>query len=386
MTDISVDEQTLEISHQLQHILRQKIKDHAGFISFATWMELALYAPQWGYYHHPRPKIGADGDFITAPEISPLFSQCLAHYCQPYLRDHPQTSILELGAGNGTMAKDLLTALHADDCLPHTYFILEISPSLRHQQTETLSTLPTDITQRIQWLNKLPPKLNGIILANEVIDAMPVHCFEYHKQQWHERGVGDINGEMQWQTRPASGPLLSYLEQLVQTLGETNFSDGYQSEACLSLSAWINSLSDTLQQGLMVFIDYGHSQQAYYHPQRNMGTLTCHCQHQAHDNPLLLPGTQDITAHANFSDLANAAQTAKLDVQGYTTQAQFLLNNQILDFAQQSTRACQREIQQLTHPGIMGERFKVMTLSRGIKQSTEDFLETINQRDLRYQL
>jgi SAM-dependent MidA family methyltransferase len=335
-------------------------------------MALALYAPGLGYYSAGIAKWG--NDFITAPEISPLFSQSVAKQCQQILAELGEDSvILELGAGSGIMAVEILKELDHLHCLPHRYLILEVSAKLRWQQQEKIQQqLPTALWQRVQWLDTLPSQpLRGIILANEVLDAMPVHRFRVEASEVLEFHVSlaDSIGEMplRWQLLPSRNELL---REAVAELRAT-LPTGYESEINLALPAWINSLADILAQGLILLVDYGFPQREYYHSQRSQGTLICHYQHQVHDNPLILIGLQDITAHVNFTAVAEAAVATDLQVTGYTTQGDFLLACGILErlaaYDPNDSVTYLRIAQQvktLLLPSEMGELFKVIALTR----------------------
>lgn len=353
---------------QSQHLLQsiiQAIHAAGGKISFAEFMHRALYTPQLGYYSSPLRKFGKAGDFVTAPEISPLFSQCLARACQPILAELKAGVILEFGAGSGIMAAELLKELQFLDSLPREYWILELSADLQQQQRETLQQHVPDFIKQIHWLAELPQQpFDGIILANEVLDAMPVERFRVENGEIQQIYVTEVAGQLNYQYAPSSTELLN----AVQTL-QLEFPDGYESEINLALAAWVKSLAEVLNKGLILLIDYGFPQHEYYHEQRQQGTLMCHYRHHSHPEPLILLGLQDITAHVDFTAVAQAAVDADLDVAGYTSQANFLLDTGLLD----KLNSCSpndpqffrlsQQAKLLTLPSEMGELFKVMALT-----------------------
>lgn len=364
------------LSQRLMDLIKQDINNKAdGRIPFVEFMNKALYAPNLGYYSSSIRKFGAEGDFITAPEISPLFSQCLAKQCQQVLAsfDDDEGVILEFGAGSGIMAAEILKALESMKQLPKQYLILELSADLQLRQRETLQAQVPHLFDRVQWLKSLPTEpLQGVILANEVLDAMPVHRFRLDEQGVSEYYVGlgeDDDTPFVWETASSSDELLlTTVEALRPSLDV-----GYISELNLALPAWIQSLSDILSDGLVLLIDYGFPSSEYYHPQRNQGTLMCHYQHYAHDNPLILVGLQDITAHVNFTAVAEAADAVGLHVSGYTNQGNFLLSCGLIellsafDFNDSQNYLQQTQaVKKLMLPHEMGELFKLMALSRNL--------------------
>jgi SAM-dependent MidA family methyltransferase len=381
-----------EPPNALDELIKTKIASQ-GTISFADFMEQALYARGLGYYVAGKHKFGAPGDFVTAPEISPLFSHALARQCMQVLHEIPNASILEVGAGSGKMALDILLYLESQDCLPEHYFILELSPDLKAFQKETLVTKAPHLQQRISWLQQLPLSLKGIILANEVMDALPVHCFCWTGETFLERCVtyDAVQNHFAWQDSII--PKDSMLELALGHLPREAFSKNYRSEINLFLPAWIASLSDTLDQGLILLLDYGFPQKEFYHPERTQGTLMCHYQHKAHADPFLHIGHQDITAHVDFTSVAKAAKAAHLTVAGYTNQANFLLNAGILEaFEKQIPLAAglpsiqlQQSLRRLIEPHEMGELFKCMALTRDIKGPLIGF-ETGDRRETLHRL
>jgi SAM-dependent MidA family methyltransferase len=361
-------------SQRLVDLIKQDINNQVNRrIPFVEFMNKALYAPNLGYYSSSIRKFGAEGDFITAPEISPLFSQCLAKQCQQILASFDEGVILEFGAGSGIMAADILKALESMNELPRQYLILELSADLQLRQRETLQAQVPHLLNRVKWLKSLPTEpLQGIILANEVLDAMPVQRFRLDEQGVSEFYVGlgdDDDTPFRWETASSSDELLLTTVEALRS----GLDVGYVSELNLALPAWIQSLSDILADGLVLLIDYGFPSSEYYHPQRNQGTLMCHYQHYAHDNPLILVGLQDITAHVNFTAVAEAADAAGLHVSGYTNQGNFLLScglTELLsafDFNDSKNYLQQTQaVKKLMLPHEMGELFKVMALSRNL--------------------
>ncbi len=363
------DEAAADHSRRLRDLIHAAIQDGAGRISFARYMELALYAPGLGYYSAGRRQFGSAGDFTTAPELSPLFARCLARQCAQVLADIDGGDILEFGAGSGVMAADLLEALAAAACLPGRYFILEPSATLRTRQRALLQERLPALLERVQWLDALPPPgFRGVILANEVLDAMPVHRLVKRGDGLSELYVTIVDGGLAWREGGLSDPRLAApLRQWLDTLPE-----GYVCEVNPAAAAWVRSLADFLEAGLVLIIDYGYPAAEYYHPQRVTGTLRCYYRHRAHDNPLRLPGLEDITAHVDFTALAEAAVSAGLRVAGYASQAAFLQGcgiAEMVDLAAEPDMRRQvevaRQLRQLLLPGEMGEAFKVLALSRG---------------------
>ena len=377
------DELAQQHSDQLKHEIRQQIDAAGGAIDFARFMEMALYQPGLGYYSAGARKFGEGGDFITAPELSPLFSQCLARQCQQVLADIGFGDILEFGAGTGAMASEVLLELERLDSLPGQYFILELSPDLKQRQQQTIEQCAPHLLPRVCWLDALPESgFQGVILANEVVDAMPVHLLQFQQDGLLERFVVHNGRDFVWQDKPmASADLQQRINALTAELGDEVFCPGYLTEINLAQTAWINSLAAMLEKGVALIIDYGFPEHEYYHPDRTTGTLMCHYRHRAHGDPLILAGLQDITAHVDFSALALAGHEAGLDVMGYTSQAQFLLAaglGELLAEQDQSDSRAYMEITQqvkkLTLPSEMGELFKVLALARDYPHDLKGFL------------
>jgi SAM-dependent MidA family methyltransferase len=298
-------------SAQLCEHIRSNIIANDGWISFARYMELALYAPGLGYYTAGAHKFGEAGDFITAPELSPLFGRTLARQAAEVMA-HSGKHILELGAGSGKLAADMLGELEHLGQLPDSYSILEVSADLRERQQALLRERLPHLCNRVYWLDSLPEKFSGSIIANEVLDALPVNLVHWQDSAITERGVALSDNRFVWQERAIIDTNLLEAAQKISVPGD------YVSEICLAAHGLINSLTQCLEQGAMLFIDYGFGVREYYHPQRNRGTLMCHYRHHAHDDPFYLPGLQDITAHVNFTDIAECGIDAGLQLLGYT--------------------------------------------------------------------
>ena len=373
----------LEHSDKLKALIRAEIEAAAeAMITFARFMELASYAPGLGYYAAGARKFGEAGDFITAPEISPLYSQCLAQQCQQVLTEIGHGDILEFGAGTGVMASDILLELEACHSLPNQYFILELSADLRQRQQQALKEKVPHLFGRLCWLDALPESgFHGVVLANEVVDAMPVHVVQRNDDGFSERYVAWQNGGFVWQDAAlGSKQLIEIVETIAAEVDEETFCSGYQTEINLAQHAWMNSIAAMLEQGVVLMIDYGFPRKEYYHSDRTTGTLMCHYRHRAHGDPLILAGLQDITAHVDFTALAEAAHGAGLDVMGYTSQAQFLLasglGERLERFDPEDTRRylnVSQAVKKLTMPNEMGELFKVLAVSRNLDADLTGF-------------
>lgn len=387
--------EALAHSEDVVRHIRDEIRQAGGWIPFTRYMELALYAPGLGYYAGGAAKFGGAGDFITAPELTPLFGQTLARVaaevlaqlsCAPGSVETPEPppegaksflgrpgerlacgDILELGAGSGRLAVDVLLELEHLGHLPDHYLILEVSPDLRERQRTLLAEQAPHLLARVAWLDALPDSLRGVVLANEVLDALPVHLVHWTAEGALERGVAWSEDGFAWADRPIESPaLMGAVAQLPVTAP-------YISEINLAAPALIASLGACLEQGLMLFPDYGFNRAEYYHPQRHQGTLKVHYRHHSLDDPFFLPGLADITAHVDFTAVAHGAEAAGLDLLGYATQGRFLLDAGLLERMSSMTpgtpaymRAAQA-VQKLVQPHEMGELFKVMALGRGIQ-------------------
>lgn len=353
-----------------QHILAQ-IREAGGHISFAEFMQSALYAPGYGYYSAGATKFGAAGDFVTAPEISPLFARVLARQCAPIMAQIGEADILELGAGSGALAVDLLTGLAELGQLPRQYLILEVSPDLRERQEQKLRKAHPDLMPRIRWLDSLPEALEGIIVANEVADALPVERFRRSAKGLEQYTVVAEGESFAWQKVAAPAHLTAAVEH-IETYLNRRLPDDYDSEVCLALPQWIKDIAASLKHGFIFLFDYGLPRHEYYAPDRSDGTLRCHYRHRAHSNPLIFPGIQDITAWVDFTAIAEAATDAGLSVDGFVSQAHFLMSGgleqelaHMVDLDIKEQLELSRQVKILTLPGEMGETFKCIGLSRG---------------------
>jgi SAM-dependent MidA family methyltransferase len=366
--------------------IRSFIGAQGGAVGFDAYMRLALYAPALGYYSAGAAKFGAAGDFVTAPEISSLFSRCLARQCAEILAI-TGGDILELGAGQGTMAADLLTELAALDALPERYFILEVSADLAERQRARLASLPPAISGRLQWLDRWPERaMRGVVLANEVLDAMPVSRFVLRgapgAQRVRELGVACAERGFEWREIAASPELERAVAGILENL-PAPLPDGYVSEVCLAFQPWIASLAGQIEQGVALLIDYGLPRNHLYHPERTAGTLRCHFRHRAHDDPFLNVGLQDITAWVDFTRVAEAGYGAGLEALGFATQAAFLIGAgmesllttemQLAAGDMQAQARLAGEARRLMLPGEMGEIFKVIALGRGYEAPLSGF-------------
>lgn len=359
------DTDALAHSERLREQIIREIAANGGWLSFARYMELALYTPGLGYYSGGARKFGAAGDFVTAPELSPLFAEALAFQAADILAAG-EPEIIEVGAGTGTLAVGLLGALERRNALPRRYAIVELSAELRQRQRENLEAAAPRLLPRVEWLDALPATFSGLVLANEVLDAMPVHIAAWREDGIRERGVAvDAAGSFVWQERPAEGALLGAARTL--PVGAP-----YVSEINLAARAWVATWGGILARGALILIDYGFPRREYYHSQRTSGTLMCHYRHHAHADPFYLPGLNDITAHVDFTALADAGHAAGLAVPGYTSQAEFLLNCGLTEVlaghAPDDSRYARLAAgaQKLISPSEMGELFKVMALAKGI--------------------
>lgn len=350
--------EALAASAALRDRIAREILDHGGWIAFTRYMELALHAPGLGYYAGGARKLGQAGDFVTAPEMGQLFGRTLARQIGELLA--PGDRVLEFGAGSGALAETLVEALGCE------YWILETSPMLQAAQRARLGT-------RVRWLSELPHGFRGVMLANEVVDAMPVHALTWRAEGVMERGVTEAEGELRWAERAARGDVLAAAREI-------EVPTPYESELGLAGRAWMRSLAERLEQGVILVIDYGFPRTEYYHPQRSMGTLMCHYRHHAHGDVFFHPGLQDITAHVDFTALADAAHAAGLEVLGYANQAQFLVNCGITDVLGQANAEnalryapLASQANKLLSPSEMGELFKVLAVGRGVKQPLSGF-------------
>lgn len=375
------DGQAKSHSERLISLIKAECDHNGGAISFGRYMALALYEPESGYYAAGLQKFGEAGDFITAPEISPLFSRCVARQCAQVLPLLDNPVILEIGAGSGVMATDILLELESLNQLPDRYLILEISTYLRQKQKEVIESKAAHLFDRVEWLNALPDKpIQAVVLANEVLDAMPVESFQTTDDGVKQLFVEVVEDGVNAIYKDAESSVSDAVNTIEQR-AEMKFELQYQSEFNPTLDAWIASVADCLEKGIVLLIDYGYPVSEYYHPQRHMGTLICHYQHRAHADPFWYPGLQDITAFVDFSAVAYAAVDAGLEVRGYTTQAAFLMASGIAQLHQEAVTDevssqinLSQQIKTLTLPSEMGERFKVMALGKNIDEPLQGFL------------
>ena len=353
----------LTASRALHTLIANDIRHNSGWISFARYMELALYAPELGYYSGGAVKLGKDGDFTTAPEITPLFGQSVAQVASKLMaQSAPQ--ILEFGAGSGKLALDMLSELSAQAVPVHRYTILEVSAELRARQRHLLRGFP-----QVQWIDALPTAFSGVVVANEVLDAMPVHLVVKTDAGWKERGIGLSNKHFVYRDHACESALLG------QIADAAALPPGYLTEVHPSGIGFMHSVAEMLRNGhretgaggAAILIDYGFPEHEYYLPQRDAGTLMCHYRHHAHSDPFYLPGLQDITAHVDFSAIAGAAVDSGLEMLGYMNQARFLiaagigellLRTPLEDKLRYLPRA--NAVQKLTSTAEMGELFKVL--------------------------
>ncbi|MCG6860571.1 MAG: SAM-dependent methyltransferase [Chromatiaceae bacterium] len=374
-------------SLRLLDLIRKEAAARGGRLPFDRFMELALYAPGLGYYVAGSRKLGPDGDFVTAPELSPLFGQCVAEQCREVLQELDAGDILEFGAGSGALAAQVLSALADRSNLPRSYLILELSPELRERQYRRLAEQVPHLLARVHWLDRLPAGLRGCVLANEVLDAMPVHRFR----------IGEDGAPRELFVRPSQEslealweePVSPGLREALHALRDRGLAvdPGYESEINMRLAPWVRSLAGVLERGLVLMIDYGYAQSEYYRADRRSGTLMCHYRHRAEGNPFLRLGLQDITAHVDFTAVAEAGHLAGLRLAGYTTQAHFLIGcglDRLL--AQIGVGPDSMDLllgaKQLVLPSAMGERFRVLGLDKGSARPWTGF----SFRDLSNQL
>jgi SAM-dependent MidA family methyltransferase len=360
-------------SRALVELIAAEVARSGGWIGFDRYMELALYAPGLGYYAGGAAKFGGAGDFVTAPEISPLFGQTLSGQVAEVLAA-AGGDVLELGAGSGRMAADLLQGLAELGQLPERYRILEVSGDLAARQKQRLEQLGAELTSRTVWIERVPISFRGVILANEVLDALPTRLVQWREDGLFERGVSRSGGVFVWEDRALSEPALIAQAQRLRP------PPPYVSEISLAAPALVRTLAGALERGVLLFIDYGFGEREYYHPQRDRGTLMCHYRHHVHDDPFFAPGLQDITSHVDFSAVTRAGTQSGLDPLGYTTQAQFLINLGITDLmaripAQDAAAylPLAAQAQKLLSPAEMGELFKVIAFGRGLQIPLQGF-------------
>ncbi len=375
------DEAAKAHSQELVKLITSNIQNNNGSIGFDRYMGMALYEPGLGYYSAGAGKFGPLGDFTTAPEISPLFSWCLARQCLEVFEITGGDRILELGAGSGIMACDLLSELMRLNALPSEYLILETSADLKQRQYQLLKERQPDVLDRVKWLDTLPSeRIDGVVLANEVLDAIPVHKITITENKISELRVTFKDDSFSWLKADISDEKFISLaaNRLDDVLGSIN--DVYETEINLMIGPFLRSISEILATGAAFFIDYGYSRNEYYHPQRTTGTLVCHYRHRSHDNPFILVGCQDITAFVDFTTVAESAHEVGMEVHGYSPQAAFLMSCGMEDVMNTYRNEDQiwnlklsQQAGQLMLPGEMGEKFKVMGLTRNVPTSLKGF-------------
>jgi SAM-dependent MidA family methyltransferase len=367
-----LDEAAAEHSTLARNYIKDQIAAAGGWLSFERFMDLALYAPGLGYYSSGARKLGIDGDFTTAPEVSSLFGRCVALQCAEVFRALRSPSILEIGAGTGRLAADMLARLEGLGQLPENYRILEISADLRERQRTLLTERVPHLLERVAWLDRPPENpFDGIILANEVLDALPVARFRWHEQGIEELGVATDAGQFEWAARPASPAMAQACRRLYEASG--GWDEGYVSEYCPRTLAWTHAVTHALRTGAVLWFDYGLPRAQYYLPERHDGTLVCHYRHRASGDPFAHVGLQDITAWVDFTSLAEGSREGAFELAGFTTQAHFLagvgIDQEMRLAAGDDENVFARlanQARQLMLPGEMGERFKAMAWLRGL--------------------
>ena len=348
-----------------------RIDEAGGSISFAEFMHHALYAPGLGYYTAGSTKFGEEGDYVTAPEVSSVFGRVLARQCADVLDQLEDGVVLEYGAGSGKLAVDILAALARRGSLPSRYLILEVSPDLRERQEVYVCEHLPLYADLVEWVDDVPVGLRGVIVANEVLDSIPVERFVRRDAGIMQLRVVAGEDGLEFIEAPAPENLRHYVSVVEKDLGRA-LPDGYMSEVCLATSPWIGGMSHALRKGVAFLFDYGVTRREYYAPERSDGWLRCHYRHRAHNNPLVLPGIQDLTAWVDFSSVAVAAVAQGFDIAGYSAQAQFLMSggleeemHDIASLPVEEQVQLSQQIKTLTLPGEMGERFKCIALRKG---------------------
>jgi SAM-dependent MidA family methyltransferase len=384
LTPLDVPEPTAaeqEHSARVAARIRDAVGDAGGWLPFARYMDLALYAPGLGYYSAGARKFGAEGDFVTAPEISPAFGRCIATQCAEVLRVLGGGDVVEFGAGTGALAAEVLGELERAGALPERYSIVEVSADLRERQRERLAALPPSLRERVEWLDGPPPRAwRGALLANEVLDALPVERFRRTTAGVEQLGVVVAEHGLAEAWRPAAPDLVAAVESLELERG-ARFAAGYASEACLTLEPWLAAATAKLDAGVALLFDYGEARADYYAPTRYAGTFTCHYRHRRLDDALARPGLQDLTAWVDFTRAAEAAVACGFEIAGYTTQAHFLLatgfDGHVAALAEAAGPGrgalLAHAAARLVLPGEMGERFKSLGIARGVEQRLRGF-------------
>ena len=356
-------------SRELAERIANTIAEEGGWIPFSRFMDLALYLPGFGYYSAGSRKIGAEGDFVTAPEISPMFARCLAMQVRQVL-DRTGGDILELGPGTGILAADLFEELKAQGAAPARYRLLEVSPELRERQRERLAGRHPEDLGRFEWIDRLPERIDGAVIANEVLDVLPCALVHRAGGEILERGVVVTEAGFGWEDMAIPAGELKRRAHAIIPAGDYE----YLTEVNLAAEALVRSVAKAIGSGLALFIDYGFAQDEYYHPQRSAGTLRCHYRHRYHNDPFFLPGLQDITAHVDFTAMARAAESAGAEVMGYTSQAHFLISCGLAVLVSEgnpdmtlSRLKATSAVHRLINPSEMGETFKVLGIGRGVE-------------------
>jgi SAM-dependent MidA family methyltransferase len=375
-------------SERLELRVREEIARAGGWIGFSSYMQMALYEPGLGYYSAGARKLGAAGDFVTAPEVAPVFSRCLARQCEEVLRTLGGGDVLEVGAGSGVMAVAMLEELERRDALPARYRILDVSADLRERQQATLAAAVPRLLERVEWLGRWPEDFTGVVVANELLDAMPVERFVMRGGSVNALGVTWRRGRLEWSETRASAALAEAVRAVVDDTG-ASWPESYTSEINLGLAGWIAALAATLTRGVLLFVDYGLPRREFYAAERRDGTLLCHFRHRFHGDPFTRLGLQDLTAWVDFTAVAEAGAAAGLDLAGYTTQAHFLIGCGLGEYLADvheldvvSRVNLSRQAMMLTLPGEMGERFKAIALAKGYDSPLRGFAV----RDLRHTL
>ena len=365
-------EEQVAHSERLIECIKGHIVQAGGSIPFSDYMHHCLYEPGLGYYAAGSIKLGQAGDFITAPEISPLFGQSLAHQAVALFEQGLQPDVLEFGAGSGKLCRDLLLHFQSLDVEWSRYLILEPSPDLQQRQQSFLQQhLSAEAMGKIHWLSSLPECFNGLVLGNEVLDAMPVHVV-LKQDRWLELGVGFTQDRFQWVEYADDTDVISQIEAIDRS---QQLAQHYCTEINDFYGPWCKALFDRCDQAVVLMIDYGYEQAQYYHPTRTSGTLMCFYQHRSHPDPFIYPGLQDITAFVDFDAFADAALAAGFSLVGLTTQANFLMKNGLLDLIENpdsdaiSQLSLAQQVKTLTLPGEMGEKFKVIGLQKNLDLS-----------------
>ncbi len=376
-------------SDRLAALIASEITQAGGSIGFDRYMELALYAPGLGYYSAGLRKFGSTGDFVTAPEVSSIYSYCLANQCRQLLETLQGASILEFGAGSGRMACDLLDRLRQSGSLPERYLILETSADLRDRQVQLLRSRQKDYFSRLAWLDRLPSTpMDAVVIANEVVDALPFQRVVLRRGEVAELVVGVDDGGFTWCERLQPSGISAYCERYLRGILDSGVTD-YRTEVHGNYAPWLTSIAACLERGVILLADYGYSGREYYSAERDRGTLMCHYRHRAHGDPFWFPGLQDITASVNFTVLRDIATEIDLELLGYTTQSGFLLANgigevygELVSRDEAEPQQLAAEIRTLTLPAGMGERFRFLALGKNVSLGMQGF----DFRDLTHQL